>query len=136
MARRILAGILYFGSGAALLIAAAHIALGNASIIGAGPVNATVDGEDRFFGVIFGGYGLALWYGARDVVARVALIRFLAALFLAGAFARAMSWFFVGPPHAFFKAMLALETILPFIIWALQASVSGSSPRRRFKTNT
>lgn len=132
MARKILAIILAIGGGATLLIVVAHLLLGSAAIPGASAVNATVDSEDRFYAVIFGGYGFALLHAARDVEARAPLIRFLAVLFLAGAFARILSWIMVGPPHPFFMAMLALEFVLPVIILWLQASVTlgGSAAGR------
>ena len=126
MACRTLSIILYMGGVATLLIVTAHLLLGSAAIPGASVVSATIDSEDRFYAVIFGGYGLALLYAARDVVERALLIRFLAGLFLAGAFGRILSWVMVGPPHPFFMAMLALELVLPLIIWSLQASVGSA----------
>ena len=124
MARRTLTIILYVGGVATLLIVATHMLLGSAAIPGASVVNATVDSEDRFYAVIFGGYGLALLHAARDVEARAPLIRFLAGLFFTGAIARTVSWMMVGPPHPFFMAMLALEFVLPLVIWFLQAAVA------------
>lgn len=130
MARRTLSYILYVGGVATLLIAAAHLFLGSAAIPGASAVNATVDSEDRFYAMIFGGYGLALFYAARDVKGRASLTRFLAGLFFAGAIGRTASWVMVGPPNSFFKAMLALEFVLPSIIWMLQSSVAKNPSDR------
>ena len=124
MARRTLEIILYIGSAATLLIAAAHFVFGSRAIPGANVVNATVDSEDRFYAIIFAGYGLALFHAARSVVQRAKLVRFLAGLFFAGACGRIASWASAGPPNLFFKAMLTLELTLPLVIWTLQARLA------------
>ena len=124
MAKSALTAILWTGGIATLVIVVMHLALGSASIPGAGPVSPTVDGEDRFYAVIFGGYGFALIYCAKDVATRRSTIQLLAGLFMAGGVARAVSWILVGRPHRFFIVMLALELVLPMVIWALQKKVA------------
>ena len=136
MVRTTLAYILYAGGAATLVIALLHLAFGVASIPGAGYANATMESEDRFYAVIFGGYGVALLYCARDVVARAQLIRLLSGLFFAGALGRIISWVDKGPPHMFFVAMLVLELGLPFAIWGLQSQIARelTRPLRRPRT--
>jgi hypothetical protein len=118
-AKQALIWLLRIGAAAAVLIAIAHTIFGTASIPGGEPVNPTLDGEDRFYAVIFGGYGLALWRASNDVVGRAETVRLLAALFFVGGLARALAWALRGPPHPFFIAMTLIELGLPFVIWRL-----------------
>jgi hypothetical protein len=117
--RRALQLILIVGGIATVLIALAHIAIGPAVIPGSVPVNPTMDSEDRFYAVIFLGFGLALLWSAASIDHRSKFIRFLVTLFFLGGCARVISILLVGPPNLFFQAMTALELLLPPLIWLL-----------------
>jgi hypothetical protein len=83
--------ILLVGGVTAVLIALGHIAFGTAWIPGAGPVNATLDSEDRFYAAMFLGFGAALLWCAQSIEQRGNVIRFLLAIFFLGGCARVIS---------------------------------------------
>jgi hypothetical protein len=97
-------------------IALAHLAVGPDAIIGGSPVNATSDGEDRFYAGIFAAFGAALLWCARDVERKQAYVNALAGAFLVGGIGRLISLVVVGAPHPFFVAMLGLELVLPVLM--------------------
>lgn len=103
-----------------IMISLAHLAVGHAAVMGGSPVNATSDGEDRFFAGIFLGFGAAVIWCARDVERKFVLISALSAICLVGGIGRLLSLLFVGTPHPFFIAMLVVEFVVPAILvaWA------------------
>ena len=100
-------------------IALAHIVLGGAAVIGGSPLNATSDGEHRFFAAVFLCYGLALLWCVPDIATKRTPIRLLALTFLAGGVARLISVIAVGPPNAFYSVMLVVEFLLPLVLLAM-----------------
>jgi Domain of unknown function (DUF4345) len=111
--------ILLVGGIAAVLIALLHIVFGSASIPGSVPVNATMDSEDRFYAAIFLGFGAAILWCAQSIEQRGKVIRFLIAIFFLGGCARVISMIFVGPPNHLFQALMAVELLLPPVVWSL-----------------
>ncbi|WP_083871468.1 DUF4345 domain-containing protein [Nocardia aobensis] len=96
-------------------IALAHLLFGTASIIGGGPVNATVDSDMRFYAVVFGAYGLAVAWCARDVERRGPAINALGAVFFAGGLARILAWAVSGEPNWFYVLMTPVELLIPVL---------------------
>jgi hypothetical protein len=111
--------ILLVGGIAAVLIALLHIVFGSASIPGSVPVNATMDSEDRFYAAIFLGFGAAILWCAQSIEQRGKVIRFLIAIFFLGGCARVISMIFVGPSNQLFQALMAVELLLPPVVWFL-----------------
>jgi hypothetical protein len=116
--------LVLFGS-VAILIALMHVALGPAAIPGYLPVNATMDSEDRFYATLFGAFGIALVWCAKDVVRKSSVVYFLMGTFFAGGLARLVSVASAGPPNAFFVAMTGLELLIPPIVVACQRRLSA-----------
>ena len=110
-------------------ISLAHLAVGPEAIIGGSPVNATSDGEDRFYAGLFGAFGLAVLWCARDVERKQIYINALAGAFLIGGIGRLISVIAVGPPHPFFVAMLVLELLLPVSMVLVGRRVSAQGVR-------
>ena len=127
LAARTLAWIFGVGGVTAVAIGLLHVTLGTASIPGGQPVNPTMDGEDRFYAVIFAGYGAALIWASRDMASRHRAASLLIGLFFVAGLARALSWALRGPPHPFFVAMTGLELALPILVWALLAAMRRSA---------
>ncbi len=98
-------------------IGLAHLLFGPATIIGGGPVSATVDSELRFYAVLFMGFGAAFIWAARDIAQRGGVVNALGVLFLLGGLARFLAWWQSGPPHWFFIAMIAVEIVIPAVNW-------------------
>ena len=94
-------------------ISLAHFAVGPGAIIGGSAVNATSEGEDRFYAGLFLCYGVALLWCARGVERKQVYVNILAAVFFVGGIGRLAALILVGPPHPFFVAMLVLELVLP-----------------------
>jgi Domain of unknown function (DUF4345) len=111
--------ILLVGGIAAVLIALLHIVFGSASIPGSVPVNATMDSEDRFYAAIFLGFGAAILWCAQSIEQRGKVIRFLIAIFFLEGCARVISMIFVGPSNQLFQALMAVELLLPPVVWFL-----------------
>ena len=99
------------------VIALTHIAIGPSSIPGSVPVNATMDSEDRFYSVMFGGFGAALIWCSRDLAARGGVFKALMLVFFLGGVARVISAAQVGMPNVIFQILWALELLLPPIFW-------------------
>lgn len=108
-------------------IAIAHLVLGGAAVIGGSPLNATAQGEHRFFAALFLCYGLAFLWCVRDVETKRRPLNLLAATFLFGGVARLASVAISGPPNAFYSAMLVVELALPFVLFFLAARLPQSS---------
>jgi hypothetical protein len=121
--------LILFG-GVCVAIAAAHIALGPRAIVGGVPVNATMDGEDRFFATLFMGFGVGLIWCARELEARRTMLNGLLLFFWLGGFARALSWATVGTPHPLFQVLTAVELLLPLLIWGWLARASAETLQR------
>lgn len=103
-----------------IAISLAHLAVGQHAVLGGSELNATSDGEDRFYAGIFLGFGAALIWCARDVERKFVAIAALSAAFFIGGIGRLLSLLFVGAPHPFFVAMLVVELVLPvaLVLWA------------------
>lgn len=107
---------------ACVAIGLCHVLLGNASIPGAGSAGATVDGLGRFFGAIFAGYGLAWLWAARQSPIPATAVRWLAGVFLLGAFGRLLSLAVDGWPHWFQVVLTGVELVLPPLFFWLADS--------------
>jgi hypothetical protein len=111
--RRLFEGFLALFGVIVIGISLAHIAIGPAAIIGGSHVNATSDGEDRFFAGLLLCYGVALVWCSRGVERKGGYVNLLAAVFFVGGVGRLISLVVVGIPHPFFLAMLVIELALP-----------------------
>jgi hypothetical protein len=107
-----------FGA-ACVLIGLAHLLIGAPSIIGGGPVNATIDSDLRFYAVLFIGFGAGFVWAAADLPNRAATVHVLGGLFLVGGLARLLAVWQTGVPHVFYVAMIPVELVVPVINWAL-----------------
>lgn len=96
-------------------IGAYHAALGVRSVPGAGDANATVDSRERFYGVVFGAYGLAWVQAARQKPVSANAVRFLAGTMGVGGVARVVSMADRGKPHWFQTALTAVEFAIPAV---------------------
>ena len=83
------------------------------------PWPATMDSELRFYAALWGAYGMVLIAVARDFARRGGFVPALATIFFVGGVGRAISYVAVGPPHPAFTALMAIELILPPILFGL-----------------
>ncbi|GAB2635876.1 DUF4345 domain-containing protein [Nocardia goodfellowii] len=104
---------------ACVAIGFAHIALGNASVPEMADAGVTADSQSRFFGAIFAGYGAAWIWAARRSPIPAPAIRWLAGIFLLGAFARVVSLAVHGWPHWFQIVLTVIEFVLPPLFYRL-----------------
>jgi hypothetical protein len=115
-------------------IALAHLVIGAATIIGGGPVNATIDSDLRFYAVLFAAFGLGYVWAARDLEHRAAAANLLGLLFFLGGLARLLAWAQTGAPNWFYLAMIPVELVIPVVNWILLSAVRRSTqagPRNR-----
>lgn len=103
-----------------------HVGQGSSVILGAGDVSASVDSEDRFFGAVFFGYGLGWLLCATDPVRWRVSLYGQSGIFLLGGLARILSLVQVGRPHDLYLWLMAVELIVPFVLFGLLAGL----PRR------
>ncbi len=112
-------------------IGAAHFFFGQASYIGGGEVNATMDSDLRVFNVLFVAYGAAFVWAARDVAGRAREINLLGLLFFVGAIGRVLAWIVSGAPTPFYVAMLAVEFVVPIVHYAVLRALTAGAPSGR-----
>jgi hypothetical protein len=115
----VLAILLAATGGAIVLISLVQVALGIAAIPGAGPGNATLDSEHRFYAVFFLAFGLALLWCLQDLSGRARLIQGLMALFFLGGLTRVLSALTTGLPHPLFVGLGVIELLLPPLLAGL-----------------
>jgi hypothetical protein len=108
-------------------IALVHLALGGAAVIGGSPLNATAEGEHRFFAALFLCYGLAFLWCVPDIETKRRPLNLLAAAFLFGGLARLLSIAISGPPNAFYSVMLVVELAMPFALFLATSRLPRSS---------
>jgi len=96
-------------------IGLAHLFFGQATYIGGGSVNATMESDLRFFNLLFVAYGLAFVWAARDITGRAAVIDLLGLLFFVGGLARLLAWAAAGTPSWFYVLMIPIELIIPIV---------------------
>lgn len=100
-------------------IGAVHAVVGARSVIGLTDAGATEDSQERFYGSIFAGYGVAWLYAAREQRVSPQTVRWLAATMAAGGGARVLGMFRSGRPHPFWLVMAAVEFVVPAAAWWL-----------------
>jgi hypothetical protein len=98
-------------------IALVHLLLGGAAVIGGSSLNASAEGEHRFFAALFLCYGLAFLWCVPGIEAKRRPPNLLAAVFLFCGLARLVSIAISGPPNAFYSAMLVVELATPFAMF-------------------
>jgi RsiW-degrading membrane proteinase PrsW (M82 family) len=108
-------------------IATAHLILGGAAVIGGSPLNATAEGEHRFFAALFLCYGVAFLWCVPNVESKRTPLNLLAGAFLLGGLARLASIAISGAPNAFYTAMLVVELAMPFALFGLASRLPQSS---------
>jgi hypothetical protein len=87
----------------------------------------TLDSQNRFYGVAFGFYGVALYICAKDLTRfRPILVAALAVFFMAGC-ARLVSWGAHGAPAPLVTALMAIEIILPPLLYSWLRKVTRGS---------
>jgi hypothetical protein len=109
-------------------IGLAHLAFGTATIIGGGPVNATIDSDLRFYALLLVAYGLTFVWCAADITQRRQVVNVLGAVFFAGGLARLLAWTVTGEPNWFYIGMIPVELVIPLVNYALIRQISH--PRR------
>ena len=108
-------------------IGAAHLILGGAAVIGGSPLNATAEGEHRFFAALLCCYGLAFLWCVRGIGAKRRPLNLLAGAFLFGGLARLASVAISGPPNAFYSVMLGVELLMPLLVFFMVSRLPQSS---------
>ena len=108
-------------------IGLAHLVLGGAAVIGGSPLNATAQGEHRFFAALFACYGLVFLWCIPAIETKKRQINILVATFLVGGLARLLSIAISGAPNAFYSAMLVIELALPTVLFFLTSRLPQSS---------
>lgn len=116
-ARRLLAAFVAVFGAVCCTIALAHVVLGPAAIPGSVPVNATMDSEDRFYAMLFLGFGAAMIWCSRDLQKRSGTFRYLLLVFFLGGIARLVSVAAVGLPAPLFVMLGGTELLLPPLLW-------------------
>jgi hypothetical protein len=116
-----------FGLGC-LAIALAHLLIGSASIIGGGPVNATIDSDMRFYAVLFAAFGGGFVWAAKDLDHRASVANLLGLVFFLGGLARLLAWVQTGIPNWFYLVMIPVELVIPIVNWLLLTGVRRSTP--------
>ncbi|MCF8588321.1 DUF4345 domain-containing protein [Gordonia liuliyuniae] len=133
MARVFRAWLVVFGV-VVIGIAVAHFLVGQATYIGGGDVNATMDSDLRFFNVLFAAYGAAFLWASQDVIGRARQINLLGILFFVGALGRLLAWIGSGTPTPFYVAMLVVELVVPVVHYAVVRMLTSGAEEDRAST--
>jgi hypothetical protein len=111
------------------IVAGSHVVLGLSAdiLLGArAPVDVVsdpvLDSQNRFFGAVFGIYGVLFFLCAGDLVKYATLLRCTLWCYFAGGVARLISIGLVGVPSPLVLSLLATELLLPafFALWLNQ----------------
>jgi hypothetical protein len=105
-------------------IGANHALLGLRSVIGAKSAagNVDLDSQERFYGAMFAGYGLAWLQAARRDPIPAPTVRFLSVVMAMGGAARVVSMLERGRPQPFYVALTAIEFVAPAALIAMTAA--------------
>lgn len=109
-------------------IGVTHALVGARSVIGLTGADVNEDSQERFYGAIFAGYGVAWLAVARQRPVALPTVRLLAASMAAGGVARLLGMLRSGRPHPFWVAMTGVELGLPVVLVRLAADGDGPSP--------
>ena len=125
-----LALLLKFSAPVFILVGALHLALGAGADVLLGAqlsadalADATLDSQNRFYGVAFSLYGILFYLCATDLPKYATVLRCVLWVFFAAGLARLVSIATHGIPPPFVLALLALEITLPPIlhVWLSKA---------------
>ena len=114
---------------ACIAIGLAHVLLGTGAAPGVGAANATAESEDRFYGAVFVGYGVAWLWGAMQDPLPAKLFRFLAAIMLLGGIGRIIAFAAEGRPHQLFIGLTVVEFVFPALVFFLAAGRTNAAQR-------
>jgi len=106
-----------------IFISLLHVTLGPSKLLGLAPLDPTMDSEDRFYATQFLAYGVIVLSCVAHVEQKTKVVQFLAIALFVGGLARLVSMAAVGPPNAFFQAMMALELGMPIVMTLVQRRV-------------
>lgn len=117
-----------------ILAGMTHVALGLGAdtALGANPgaaaLDASLDSQNRFYGMAFTVYGALTWLYTRDMTRYAPMFRVLMAAFFLGGLARLVSAALHGMPSALVLGLAASELLLPplFLSWQRRISPPGS----------
>ena len=111
---------------AVLAVAALHFVLGvqadvllGAAVSDQSASDPTLNSQNRFYGTVFGLFGVLLIFAARNPLAHLAMLRCIFAVFFAGGIARLISILVDGTPELLVLALTGSELLLPplLLLW-------------------
>ncbi len=84
---------------------------------------ASLDSQNRFYGVAFGAYAVLLWMGATDLPRYAPMLRTLFVIFFVAGLARLVSLALLGWPSWPIMGLLIVELLLPpvMMLWLARA---------------
>jgi hypothetical protein len=88
---------------------------------------ASLNSQNRFYGVAFSFYGVALYLCASDIKRFEPILKALLYLFFLAGIARIVSWATHGAPAPLVVTLMATELLLPpvFLVWLRQIKNDG-----------
>lgn len=112
---------------AIIVISLIHISLGQSWLPDTQSVTASIDSQHRFYTALFLPYGAALVWVSRDVPNRVWALNVVLGALALGGVARIASLVAAGWPHPFFVGLGVAELLIPPVVYASAASISGKA---------
>jgi Domain of unknown function (DUF4345) len=107
-----------------------HFLLGQWSVLGSGPTNATIDSRERFYAAVFIGFGIAWIWAARQSPIPGTMMRVLAGIVLLSGIGRVISVSLVSWPHWLQVAEAGIELVLPLVFfWPAGAGEKSAASR-------
>jgi len=91
---------------------------------------ASVDNELRFMAVFWVAFGVYCLMLSRNVYENKKNIVFVAVVFLCSGVARLLSFVTVGQPIELFIGAMAVELVLPVVLFVLSSSLNGQDERQ------
>ncbi|MBK8258195.1 MAG: DUF4345 domain-containing protein [Polyangiaceae bacterium] len=87
----------------------------------------SLDSQNRFYGVAFALYGVALYICAKDLVRFGPILKAVLAVFFLAGCARLVSWGIHGRPAPLVMGLLATELVLPPLLYLWLQKIIPSS---------
>ena len=122
--RRALQAVVTGLGGLAASTGTAALLRGTSLVRGSGDVSADVDSEHRWFAVWWTALGPLLWSITPSIERQERVVRAVAATCFAGGCARLLSARQVGPPQPLYRALTAVELVLPAVLVEWQRRVA------------
>ena len=106
-----------------LFLGVTGVLFGAAEHGGSETISAALDSQYRYLAGVYVAVGAMILWSAGDMRGRAMLLRFAMLGWFLGGLARGVSWMTVGEPASWQVSGMAIELVVPVVMWWWQARV-------------